>query len=363
MEFDVLIAGARVGGSILAALLGDAGFRVLLVDKESFPSPAISTHFFRGHGMVAVLRQLGIYDQVMATEAPRLTKVYTYRDGRPEPQVSDSSTGGEAGHNLSIRRVTLDHLLVQRASATSGVEFRDRTRLTELLWDSGRVAGAKLVGPQGEYTVRSRFVIGADGKRSAVAKAVQATVEESEEGHRAIYYWYVQGFTGPLGPLDGAEFSQIGDEMAYVFPSDHGVTCIAVSVNLEAFAQMKKDPVLAFDERMRAHRGLYDRWAASTPMERILGVGPERNYVRVPVGPGWALVGDAGLYQDPWSGNGMDCASAHASYLAEALQAALSGQTPEPDALAEYHRRRNEHGLKRYHETVTLSRDLRQLLA
>ena len=36
-------------------------------------------------------------------------------------------------------------------------------------------------------------------------------------------------------------------------------------------------------------------------------------------GPGWALVGDAGAYQDPWSGRGMDTAARQAAALAATL--------------------------------------------
>jgi flavin-dependent dehydrogenase len=78
------------------------------------------------------------------------------------------------------------------------------------------------------------------------------------------------------------------------------------------------------------------------------------------VGDGWALVGDASIHQDPWTGKGIDFASRHAIFLAEALMDALSG-SPEVKALGTYWRRRNEHGLDTYHATNRLAKDLRQL--
>lgn len=45
-EYDVVIVGARVAGAIVAALLGEAGCSVLLVDRAAFPSlrsPRISS--------------------------------------------------------------------------------------------------------------------------------------------------------------------------------------------------------------------------------------------------------------------------------------------------------------------------------
>jgi hypothetical protein len=59
-EYDVIVVGSRVAGATLAALLGDAGALVLLIDRTDFPSTTSSTHFFRGAGMVAVLDRLDV---------------------------------------------------------------------------------------------------------------------------------------------------------------------------------------------------------------------------------------------------------------------------------------------------------------
>ena len=57
---DVVVVGARIAGSTVATLLGERGLRVLLVESVRFPSTTISTHFFRGDGLVAVLDKLSI---------------------------------------------------------------------------------------------------------------------------------------------------------------------------------------------------------------------------------------------------------------------------------------------------------------
>lgn len=94
---------------------------------------------------------------------------------------------------------------------------------------------------------------------------------------------------------------------------------------------------------------------------KILGSGPIANCVRKPFGAGWVLVGDAGLHLDPWTGQGMDLASTHATYLAEALIDWFKGRRSEDAALRTYHGRRNETGLGVYEETVRLAQDLRQV--
>ena len=358
-EYDVLIIGARVAGSTLAALLGDAGCRVLLVDSGSFPSPTLSTHFFRGAGLV--LKRLNVLDKVLALGAPPLTCQYTYM-GTDQPVVGPPQSPGEIGFALSVRREPLDYLLLQRARKASTVDFRSRTRVTQLLWEGKRVVGAQLMNESGERTVHAKVVAGADGRHSFVARSVNAQEEISDPPIRGIYYCYVRGFASPNGSVpDGPEFSVVEDEIAYVFPSDGGVTCIALSTNLDTFARIKQNYSEGFRERISHHQGIAERFASSVSLGKVLACGLEHNYVRVPTGPGWVLVGDAGMHQDPWSGMGMDMAGTHSTFLAEALIDYLAGKSTEQQALLTYHQRRNEHGLQSYRTTIGLGRDLRQL--
>ena len=48
--YDAIIVGARCAGSPTAMLLARKGYKVLLVDKATFPSDTISTHILWPHG-------------------------------------------------------------------------------------------------------------------------------------------------------------------------------------------------------------------------------------------------------------------------------------------------------------------------
>jgi 2-polyprenyl-6-methoxyphenol hydroxylase-like FAD-dependent oxidoreductase len=63
--------------------------------------------------------------------------------------------------------------------------------------------------------------------------------------------------------------------------------------------------------------------------------------VRQPVGPGWALVGDAGYHRDPVTGHGITDAFRDAELLATALGQALENPTAEDEALTTYHHQRD----------------------
>lgn len=358
-EVDVLVVGGRVAGATVAALLADAGLRVLVVDRASFPSSTLSTHFFRGGHAVSVLERLGVLDEVLALGPPPL--VCEYFSAGSVSAVNPPQEPGEIGYSLSVRREQLDAVLQRRALA-AGAEIAERTRLDTLILDDGRVAGAHLSGAA-DGSVRARFVVGADGRRSRVAALVEPETMRTDPGVRTLYYRYVTGFRGPNGDPDGAEFSFLGNELAYVFPSDGGATCVALSLPAADFAALRADPQRAFDERLARHESIAAREHAASGDGRTLGAGPEASYVRVPHGPGWALVGDAGLHQDPWTGRGIDMATVHATFLAEALVEVIAGEVDEAAGLARYAARRDEHALEAYAATVALAPDLRQIFA
>jgi 2-polyprenyl-6-methoxyphenol hydroxylase-like FAD-dependent oxidoreductase len=359
---DVAIVGARVAGTVLGTLLGEAGFRVLIVDSTTFPSDTISTHFFRGAGLGSVLVRLGILEQVLALGAPPLTHQLDFGGEDVEPSVSGPQDPGELGYGLSVRRVVLDQLLVDRARAVPGVEILEGTHARALVWDGDRVAGLVAEHAGTTREIRARLVVGADGRRSAVARWVDAAVERRETATRALYYRYVRGFDRLRPPIDAVEFSLAGDELAYIFPSDSALACVAVSINLSTFAGFRGAADEHFDRRIASHLGIAGRYAASMKEGRLLGSGPVDALIRTPFGHGWALVGDAAMNQDPWSGLGMDNASIHATFLAEAINEWLSGRSDEATAFAAYRERRDGHALGGFDFTANFGRDLRALV-
>lgn len=67
--YDVIVVGARCGGSPTAMLLAQLGHRVLLVDRASFPSDTVSTHLVTIPG-VARLERWGLLERVAASGCP-----------------------------------------------------------------------------------------------------------------------------------------------------------------------------------------------------------------------------------------------------------------------------------------------------
>ncbi len=67
--YDAIIVGARCAGSPTAMLLARKGYRVLLVDKATFPSDVVNGYYVQQTGS-ARLKQWGVLDQLRASNCP-----------------------------------------------------------------------------------------------------------------------------------------------------------------------------------------------------------------------------------------------------------------------------------------------------
>ena len=70
-QYDAIVVGARCAGSPTAMLLARRGYRVLLVDRATFPHDTLSTHIIHPPG-VAALDRWGLLDRLQATGCPAI---------------------------------------------------------------------------------------------------------------------------------------------------------------------------------------------------------------------------------------------------------------------------------------------------
>jgi 2-polyprenyl-6-methoxyphenol hydroxylase-like FAD-dependent oxidoreductase len=347
--YDVIIVGARVAGSSLAILLGRQGLRVLLVDRDRFPSGTLSTHLLTPPA-VASLDGLGVLDDVESAGPRRLYRLRT--------AIGDCAIEGPLrapeSYALCARRDRLDSTLIRHAMRYPTVRFRERTRVEGLVWEDGRVAGVYLRGPRGSLgRARARVVVGADGKFSRIAEWVEAPRYHEVPALRPLYYSYYRGVTPQ--PEPALELFYQPGRIGFVLPMEPGSDCLALEIQPEEFAAFRADPAGRFEAAFRTLPGMAQRLANAVREGPVRGTRGVDNYLRTPAGPGWALTGDAALAKDPSTGTGIEDAFAQSFLLAEVLGASLAG--PGWDAgIAEYHRRRDDALLPGYRGTISYTR-------
>jgi len=333
--YDVIVVGARCAGSPVAMLLARRGHRVLLVDRASFPSDTISTHYLQQSALLR-LREWGLLDPLLATGcAPIRHMTLSYRDliisGFAEPVDG-------LDFSMAPRRTVLDEILV-RGAVAAGVEFRENFSVRELVWEDGRVVGLRGRDANDRFVEeRATLVIGADGRNSVVANLAGAEFYKVVPPACFIYYSYFSGLEWDFHSRFG-----VGEQCAG-WPTHDGLTVVAAMRRLDAFDEFRAD----IDGSLRAvFRNVApelaeDLDAHGVQADRYYGIRYPDNYYRTSYGPGWALVGDAGNHKDPVTGQGIADAFHGAELLAERVDQALSGQRPMEEALAEYQRLRDE---------------------
>ncbi len=346
--YDAIIVGARCAGSPLAMLLARKGYRVLLLDKASFPSDTISTHHIHQPG-VAHLKSWGLLEKLRASNCPA-TKTIKFDVGPFALTGSPTPADGTAEAYAPRRRV-LDKILVD-AAVDAGAELRERFSVEELTTDGTSITGIRGRDATGStVTERARIVVGADGARSLVADAVNAEIYFDRGMLTCNYYSYWSGV-----PHEGVELYPRAGRTIVVDKTNDGLSLICVVFPKEEFHHIRSNIEGEYLRTIQENAPtLFERIRNGKREERFAGTGFLPNFFRKPYGNGWALVGDAGYVKDPILAQGISNSFSHAEMLAEALDDGFSGRRELQDALADYERTRNDEVLAMFEHNCQLA--------
>ena len=349
---DAVVVGARCAGSAVAIALARAGRSVVALDRVAFPADTISTHLLFPGG-VAELARLGAYDRVRKLGAPPLHQGMVGGAGL-QPVAPFTPVDG-IDHGWCVRRPGLDAALVATARE-AGAEVRERAKVTDLVWERGRVAGVRWVDAEGtERVLRAPLVVGADGRRSTVARLVRAgDPYRSSANGRACYYAYVADDRPAWRPI-AAQWRE-GRELGTAFPCDDGLTLVLLMPPVDRVPEFRADLAGAFARTIAAMPGLASRLDGSEQVSKVRSATDTTSYFRRSSGPGWALPGDAGHFKDPVTAQGIRDALRFGRLLGEAVAPVLDDPAALDAAVAGWERRRERECLETYHWTNRLGR-------
>jgi flavin-dependent dehydrogenase len=328
-------------------LLARKGHRVLLVDRDRFPSNMPqSTHLIHPLG-VAHLRDWGILPAIEARSASftdwRVDLHGIVLEGAPPPVNGQGASHGP-------RRQILDTLLAE-AAVKAGAEFRDGLRITGLTEHDGRVSGVTAKSHGGSsFDEKARIVIGADGPTSVVARSVGAAESHVEPIVQSNIWTYWSGI-----PLDHVRLYIREKAGAFAFPSSDGSVLVSANLMYDEFVQARHDREKAYYSRLdEVAPDLRERLTGATQGDKFYA-GCTRGFVRAAQGPGWALVGDASMKKDPVTAQGIASAFRCAEMLADTVDDGLSGRRPLDEALADYEAERDAWLMPYYDFTAQLA--------
>jgi 2-polyprenyl-6-methoxyphenol hydroxylase-like FAD-dependent oxidoreductase len=327
-------------------LLARKGYRVLVVDRATFPSDTVSTHILHPLGVKA-LSKWGLIDSLASTGCP---PIHTYAFDFGSFTIAGVPGTSDAPVAYCPRRTILDKLLVEAADQ-GGAEIREGFAVEEILVEEGRVAGIRGRSKHGDPIVeRAQVVVGADGRRSIVAAAVQAKHYDERPPLLAAYYAYWSGLR-----MDGRFETYIRDRRGFAAaPTHDDLTVVIVGWPIAELAEFKKDIEGNYLETIALAPAFADRLRGARRHARFAGMFVP-NYFRKPYGAGWTLVGDAGYDRDFITGQGITDAFHDAELCAAALDRTFSGTQPFEAAMSEYQRARDVRVKAMYEFTCQLA--------
>jgi 2-polyprenyl-6-methoxyphenol hydroxylase-like FAD-dependent oxidoreductase len=161
---DVAIAGGGPNGLMLAAELGLAGIRPVVLDPMSGPNPQPRANGIVGQG-VRILDHRGLYSTIAGMEGPPQRAPRAMFSAFP---LDLSLVPNPQMFMLPIQQPKLVQVLAERAGHYQA-DIRWGHALIGFDQDADGVS-VQVSGPDGDYVLRAKYLVGADGGTSPTRK-------------------------------------------------------------------------------------------------------------------------------------------------------------------------------------------------
>ncbi len=315
MEYDVIVVGACTAGTYFSGLLGKAGLKVLVIDRDSEADLCKRLdiiHFTRDS-----YAQFGV--EPPHPDDPEYVKSFSicYSKSALDRHLKANAISVDVLHlPLFIRRL-------RDKALEYGVQVRFSTAFDRLHYEEGRIRGIVTAGGE---TIRSRLVVDASGIAAVVRRSIQDPFMESfETGPRDKFYVllkYVElkDKTVSIDASTGWPYFK-----GWIAPQHHpGGAIIGVGANLSFDYARKCMAKFEAAIPLPEYTLQYEE-AACTPYRR-----PPLSFVT----DGFLVIGDAACLTKPLNGEGIPSAWVQCAPAADVVIRALrDGAYPTKEAL------------------------------
>ena len=348
LDAEVIVVGGGPGGASTAHSLARAGVDVLVLDRATFPRDKICAEYLSPQAS-RILSDMNVLDEIERTSPAHLAGM---RVRSPDGHFADGEFASTHGfrpfrdYGLAVRRTILDAIVLNGARA-AGARVEELARVTDVTQDqTGRVSGVTVISPGGATrSLRSRFVVGADGLRSVVGKRLGLTHTSRFFPKRlalVTHYRNVRN-VGALGEMHVDHKGYFG-----IVDVGGGLMNVAVVVPMSRAREIGEGRAEFLEQWIASRPYIAERFVGAERVEDVRATGPFATVSRPAWARGAALVGDAADFFDPFTGEGMYAALRGGEMLAPFIVQALRA-TPQDEnrALAAYEAaRRTEFGGK-----------------
>lgn len=348
--YDCIVIGGGPAGCTAAALVAQAGFSTLLVEREKLPREHVGESLMPESYWV--FEKLGVLDQLRESRFSKKVGVQFVNNTGKESQPFFFRTHDdrECAETWHVERAAFDKMLFENARA-KGADCHDETRVQEVFFDGDRATGVRLgaasqeTGRQTESptkvssrTINSRVIIDATGQQSLLANRLALKEINPKLKKAAIWRHYRGGDRDESGGGVKTIILHTSDQQAWFWyiPQSNDIISVGVVGDNDYLLKGRGSAAKVMEEELEKCEGVKSRLAGAEPLDD-LAVAKEFSYTtREPAGDGWVLAGDAWGFIDPVYSSGVYFALKSAEMASECVIEALKHDDPSAKRLGRW---------------------------
>lgn len=342
-EYDVVIIGAGPAGSTVGALVAEAGQRVLILERASFP------RFHLGESLIPetywTLKRLGLLDQLRKSAFPKKFSVQFVTETGKEsaPFYFDEHNDHESSQTWQVVRGEFDQMLLDNA-CSKGAVARTDAQVLEVLFENETARGVKVqLGHGNDKTtceIKSKVVVDATGLSTFLANRLG--LKQPDKCLRKGTVWsYFKGALRDPGKDEGATIilqTEAKTSWFWYIPLPDDVVSVGCTGDMDfMFNNSRGTPEEIFNEELNRCPGMLRRLENATACTDYLTTKDFSYRSTQAAGPGWVLVGDAFGFIDPVYSSGIYLAFKSGEFVADAINEAFQKNDFSAEMLGNWH--------------------------
>ena len=341
---DVVIAGAGPAGSTAGYLLAGLGFRVLLLEKAEFPRYRIGESLTPS--ILPVLDFVKLRERVESGGFLRM-RGHTVCWGSPEPRTGYYSPD-KSRMGFQVWRESFDMLLLENARRQKGIEVKLAVGVNEVGIDRrGVTVHATRQGP-----IRTRFFVDATGHAGVLARQDFRQRDPDFKTLAVTGYWH--NAAAPAGDDFGNTLLEAYENgVVWSVPLQNGLRNVTVLVDWSQGRRIRDLGLRDFYLSEMNKLSYVSKFLSAASLPAAPRVSDATLYTaRQFAGERFLLLGDAGLFIDPLSSEGVQTAMASAITGAAVINTILSRPAAAASALTFYRDAQNNAYSTHYRQSV-----------